>query len=140
MRPLGKPRRLWKYDINLETPILFKISYMPAKELIIMEMAEYEINELAETGRLLVESGRPMILNWAEGVAFHHTPLPFNTKELMEERMKGRIYWASVIYSLMPEYSPVLKIGAREIPILATPNLFLKDVARWLKEQSGKKP
>ena len=118
---------------------MFKISYMPAKELIILEMAEYDLNELAETGRLLADSGRPMVLNWAEGVAFHHTPLPFNTKELMEERMKGRIYWASVIYSFMPEYSPVLKIGAREIPILATPNIFLKQVAGWLRQQSGKK-
>ena len=113
---------------------------MPARELIILEMAEYDINELAETGRLLVDTGRPVILNWAEGVVFHHTPLPFNTKELMEERMKGRIYWASVIYANMPEYNPALKIGAREIPILATPNPFLRQVARWLKDQSGRKP
>lgn len=112
-----------------------KISHMPAKELVILEMVEYGIQELAETCALLIEAGRPVILNWAEGIAFHHQPLPFNTKELMKDRMRGRIYWASVIYSEMPEYQQALKVGTRDIPVVATPNPVLKQVARWLKGQ-----
>ena len=112
---------------------MVKISYMPAEELVILEMVEYGLRELAETCALLIEVGRPVILNWAEGVAFHHQPLPFNTKELMKERMKGRIYWASVIYAAMPEYRPVLKVGTRDIPVVATPNPVLKQVARWMR-------
>lgn len=117
---------------------MVKISYMPARELIIMEMVVYRLQKLAETCALLIEAGQPVILNWAEGVAFYHQPLPFNTKELMKERMRGRIYWASVIYADMPEYTPVLKVGARDIPVLATPNPVLKQVARWLKESLNK--
>ena len=112
-----------------------KITYMPARELIVLEMVEYTLQELAEVCALLIEAGRPVVLNWAEGVAFHHIPLPFNTKELLKERMRGRIYWASLLYAEMPDYRPILKVGAREVPILATPNPLLKQVARWLKER-----
>ena len=116
----------------------FKISYMPAKELVVLEMAAYSLQELAETCTLLMDVGRPVILNWADGIAFHHTPLPFGTKELVEERLKGRIYWASVIYAEMNEYSPRIKVGTRDIPVLATPNPLLREVALWLKERLEK--
>jgi hypothetical protein len=112
-----------------------KISYKPVEELIILEMVEYNLKELAETGALLIDSGRPVILSWADGVAFYHQPLPFNTKELLRERMRGRIYWASVIFASMPEYMPALKVGARDIPVLATPNPLLVQVARWMKSR-----
>ncbi len=118
---------------------MVKISYKPAEELIILEMVEYELKEIAETCALLMDAGRPIILNWAEGIAFHHQPLPFNTKELLKERMKGRIYWVSVIYADMPEYRPGLKVGARDIPVVATPNPVLKQVAAWMKEKLGKR-
>ncbi|MGQ9680160.1 MAG: hypothetical protein ACUVV4_05285 [Candidatus Bathyarchaeia archaeon] len=125
--------------MNTKGNDIFKISYMPAKELIILEMAEYELNELMEACRLMLESGRPVVLNWAEGVVYHHNPIPFNMKEFIEERKKGRIYWSSVIFALMPEYTPIMKIGVREIPILATPNPILRQVAKWLKARSNKK-
>jgi len=116
-----------------------KITYKPAEELIILEMVEYSPDKLAETGALIQEAGRPVILNWAEGVVFHHMPLPFNTKELLKERQQGRIYWASVIYAPLSEYRPSLKIGPRDIPIVATPNPLLIQVAKWIKEQMGRR-
>ncbi|MBN2336209.1 hypothetical protein JXL21_11670 [Candidatus Bathyarchaeota archaeon] len=115
-----------------------KITYKPAQELIILEMVEYTLSKLAETGALIQETGRPVILNWAEGVVFHHMPLPFNTKDLLKERQQGRIYWASVIYAPMPEYMPSLKIGPRDIPIVATPNPLLIKAAKWIKEQMSR--
>jgi hypothetical protein len=75
-----------------------------------------------------------MILNWAEGVAFYHSPLPFNSKELLKERREGKIYWASVMYAEMPEHAPKLKVGPRDIPVVATPNKLLRDAAKWIKE------
>ena len=114
---------------------MIRVSYKPAEELVILEMVEYGLQELAETCALLIDAGRPVILNWAEGVAFHHMPLPFNTKELLKERMRGRIYWASVMYANMPEYRPGLKVGARDVPVLATPNLVLKKVALWIRQR-----
>jgi hypothetical protein len=111
-----------------------KFTYMPAEELVILEMVEYTLNEIAQTSALIQETGRPIILNWAEGIVFHHSPLPFNTKELLKERKNGRIYWASVIFALMPEHRATLKIGPRDIPVIATPNPLLKKAAKWIKE------
>jgi hypothetical protein len=119
---------------NLEyISMIMKIVYEPAKELVILEMVEYSLQQMAETGALIQETGRPVILNWAEGVVFHHIPLPFNTKELLKERKQGKIYWASVIYAPMPEYRPSLKIGPRDIPVVATPNTLLIEAAKWIK-------
>ena len=112
-----------------------KITYKPVEELVILEMVEYTLDKLAETGALIQDAGHPLVLNWAEGVVFHHMPLPFNTKELLKERQQGRIYWASVIYAPMPEYRPSLKIGPRDIPVVTTPNPLLKKAAKWIKGQ-----
>ena len=111
-----------------------KFTYKPARELIILEMVEYTLEELAQTSALIQETGRPMILNWAEGIAFYHSPLPFNTKELLKERQEGKIYWASVMYAVMPEHVHTLKVGPRDIPVIATPNPVLKSAAKWIKE------
>ena len=116
-----------------------KITYKPAEELIILEMVEYSLDKLAETGALIQDAGRPVILNWAEGIVFHHMPLPFNTKELLKERQQGRIYWASVIYAPLHEYRPTLKIGPRDIPIVTTPNPLLIQAAKWIKEQMSRR-
>jgi hypothetical protein len=116
---------------------MVQITYKPAEELIILEMVEYHLHELVETSTLLMNVGRPIILNWAEGVAFNHQPLPFNTKELLKERMKGRIYWASVMFASMPNYVKKLKVGALDIPVVATPNPVLKKAAAWLRGQLG---
>jgi len=115
-----------------------KITYKPAEELIILEMVEYTLQKLAETSALIQDAGRPIVLNWAEGIVFHHMPLPFNTKELLKERQQGRIYWASVIYAPLPEYRPTLKIGPRDIPIVTTPNPLLIQAAKWIKEQMSR--
>ena len=117
---------------------LMRVTYSPAKELVILEAVEYPLEELVKTSALIQDTGRPVILTWAEGIAFIHTPLPFNTKELFEERKKGRIYWASVFFSEMPQYRPVLKFGPRDIPVVATPNKLLKKVATWLAENRHK--
>ena len=111
-----------------------KFSYKPADELVIFEMVEYTVDEIAQISALIQETGRPIILNWAEGIVFHHSPLPFNTKELLKERRQGRIYWASVMFAIMPKYSTTLKIGPRDIPIVSTPNPLLKNAAVWIKE------
>jgi hypothetical protein len=52
--------------------------------------------------------------------------------------MKGRIYWASVMFASMPDYVENLKMGALDIPVVATPNPVLKQVAAWLKRQLGR--
>ena len=112
-----------------------KIKYEPAEELVILEMVEYSLQKMAETGALIQNSGHAIILNWANGIVFHHSPLPFNTKELLKERKEGRIYWASVIYAPMPEYNEKLIVGTVDIPVVETPNPLLKNVASWIRER-----
>lgn len=112
-----------------------KISYKPAEELVILEMVEYHINQLAETGAMLINSGHPFILNWSNGVAFHHIPMTFSNKEFIKERMKGRLYWASVMFASMPIYNKYLKVGAHEVPVISTPNPFLIQAAIWMKNK-----
>ena len=114
-----------------------KFTYMPAKELVILEMVEYSLEELAQVSALIQETGRPMILNWAEGIVFYHSPLPYNSKELLKERRNGKIYWASVMYAVMPEHVSRLKVGPRDIPVVATPNQLLRRAAKWIKENMG---
>ena len=114
-----------------------KIKYKPAEELVILEMVEYSLQKIAETVALIQNSGHAIILNWADGIVFHHSPLPFNTKELLKERMKGRIYWASVMFAGMPDYVEKLKVGALDIPVVATPNPVLRKAAAWLRGQLG---
>lgn len=116
-----------------------KLTYKPAQELIILELVEYSLQQLAETCTLLMNAGRPVILTWAEGVAYSHTPLPFNTKELLKERMDGRIYWASVMYANMPVFHPVIKVGVMDVPVVATPNPVLKQAALWLRNRMERK-
>lgn len=115
-----------------------EIKYQPAEELIILEMVEYSLEKMIETAALIQDSGHPIILNWANGIVFHHSPLPFNSKELLKERKEGRIYWASVIYAPMPEYQAKLKFGPRDIPVIATPNPLLQKAAKWISENLGK--
>jgi NCAIR mutase (PurE)-related protein len=112
-----------------------RVSYKPAKELVILEMVEYDLKQLAETCTLLMNAGRPMILTWAEGVAYAHTPLPFNTKDLLKERMNGKIFWASVMYASMPVFQPVIKVGVMDVPVVATPNPVLRQAASWLRKR-----
>ncbi len=116
-----------------------KLSYKPAQELIILEMVEYSLQQLAETCTLLMNAGRPIILTWADGVAYSHTPLPFNTKELLKERMNGRIYWVSVMFASMPIFQPVIKVGVMDVPVVATPNPVLRQAASWLRNRIDNK-
>ncbi len=44
------------------------------------------------------------------------------------------------MYASMPEYRPGLKVGARDVPVLATPNRVLRKVAAWLGERLREGP
>lgn len=101
-------------------------------------MVEYDLKELAKILIMIRQAGRGVALNWAKGLAFRHRPLPLNKKILLEERMDGRVYWSNIMFADMPEHRPSIKVGAREIPVLKTPNPLLKKVAKWIKKQSIK--
>ena len=114
----------------------FEIMVQPVKKLVIFECTEFSIEEFFKRIELMVKSGHHVGLNWAEGVVFLSVPYQSNSDVVIEEAMKGTMYWSTVIFSSMPKYQPIKKMGAREVPIIdQTPIPYLRQVAQWLKKR-----
>jgi hypothetical protein len=48
------------------------------------------------------------------------------------------MYWSDVMFALMPEYKPVIRVGTMDIPVVnVSPNSFLREVARWMKQRKN---
>ena len=117
---------------------MIKITYEPFKEVVIKEFTRYEkIEDLIFIFVQARASGVPAALSWANGVVFVHSPMSPDTDQLMEEFLKGRIYWSNVSFAIMPEYKRVYEIkGKGQVPIInATSNPILVQVTEGLKKQ-----
>jgi len=74
---------------------------------------------------------------WAEGVLFIYFPLVPDTNDLMENYLKGRIFWSSVNFVLMPKYAPSIKVSGLEVPVVdVSEQPILRESAKWLREHS----
>lgn len=118
-----------------------KIMYDPFKEIVIKDFVKFEnIDDLLYMAAQLRASGQPVSLNWAEGVVFTHAPLSPDTEELMEDFLKGRIYYIGVNFALMEKYQPSMVYKGQQqfpIPIInASSSKMLSELAKWLKTQS----
>lgn len=113
-----------------------KITYRPIKEIVILERISHTLESLLGVVEALIRAGQPAPpLCWAEGIIFLRTGLPY-TRAVLEERLKGTVFWEAVSYASMPEYKPIVKVAGVEIPVIdASVNPILREVARWLKEQ-----
>jgi len=107
----------------------------PARQLVILECTRYpSIEALAKVIAVIVGAGEPVILKWAEGIAFMYTYLQPTTQDLISDLLKGRIYWSEVFYAEMPEYRPSIRVSTLDIPIIdVSPNPLLVDAAKWMK-------
>ena len=116
---------------------MVEIICSPPKELIILECTRYPSMEaLAKIIAVVISSGECVIIKWAEGVAFIYTLLQPTTEDLMNEFLKGRVYWSDVIYAEMPEYKQTIRVGTFDIPVIdVSPNPLLRDATKWLKKQ-----
>ena len=113
----------------------------PVKELVIKEVLFFgSVEELARFANIAA-GGRPTGIYWAEGVAFLYYPLPLSTKLTVAELIKeGRLYWAMVCFTIMPEYRRVVETRERlMVPVIdvSTCELF-RAVAVKLKELAGR--
>ena len=110
----------------------------PPKQLIILECTRYPSTDaLAKVMAVIISAGESVILKWAEGVVFSYTYLHPQTENILDELLKGRVYWSEVIYALMPEYRASIRVGTMDIPVIdVSPNPLLCEAARWLKQQS----
>ena len=113
-----------------------EIVVQPIKKLVIFEKRVLSSKEFFKRIELIVISGRPIALNWAEGIVFLYMPYQPNSDIMIEETLKGTMYWATVLFTSMPEYKPLKKFGAREIPIVDQTSIpYLRQVAQWLKKR-----
>jgi len=117
---------------------MVEIAHHPIKELEILECYQYHtVESLCGTIATVVADKTPFVINWVDGVAFSYMPQPPRTEWLIKERLKGRIYWLSVVYALMPNYRERLRVGKIDIRLVKTQNPLLQQVGKWLKDRKG---
>ena len=114
-----------------------EIVYKPAKQIIILDYFQFSRDTLAQMFARAIHSGLPVMAHWAEGVLFIYFPLAPDTTDLMESYLKGKIFWSSVNFALMPKYAPSIKVAGLEIPVIdVSDHPILREAAKWLKEQA----
>jgi len=112
-----------------------EIIFQPINKIVILECAEFSTEEFFRRVELMARSGHPVALNWAEGIVFLAIPYRLESDAIIEQVLKGTMYLASVLFSSMPEYQSVKKIGALEVPIIDQTIPYLRQVAIWLKKR-----
>jgi hypothetical protein len=115
-----------------------KIMYKPAKEVVILDYFQFSKDNLNQMFARLIHAGLPVMANWAEGILFLYFPLVPDTNDLMENYLKGRIFWSSVSFTLMPKYTPSIKLSGLEIPVMnVSEHPILQESAKWLKKHAN---
>jgi len=114
-----------------------EIVLQPIKRLVIFHCVELATEEFFKKVQFFFLSGQPVIVNWAEGVVFLPLPYQPESDRIIDEMLQSSTtYWASVMYAAMPDYRPINKMGAREIPIVdQTSDPYFRQVAQWLKHR-----
>ena len=123
-----------------------EIEYKPIRKLIILESIELPQKELFERLATAISSEQSGILNWAEGIVFVASHMDHQSDRVMEDLLRGTVYWSSVFYAQMPTYQRFTKIAAIararaiEVPIIdQSSSPFMRQAAKWLKERSKSK-
>jgi len=114
-----------------------EISLRTIKKIVILQCTKFPIEEFFKRVELIARSSRqPVGLSWAEGIVFLAMPYHSDSDIIIEELLKGTIYWSGVFFSRMPKYLSLKKMGTLEIPIIdQSAVLHLKRVAQWLKNR-----
>jgi len=115
-----------------------KITYQPWEEIVVHEVVEYPLAALLEMQSIGVPPGSlGRSLMWANGVAFAYAAMAGN-EQVIEEQLRGKMHWASLIYAMMPTYEGAVLLQEMNVrvPIVdVSGNPTLYAVARWLREQ-----
>ena|SRR5437870_2103679 len=81
---------------------------MPCQELIVHKVLEFDTPRffkeiVSETGvqRTTQQQFIPIAVTWVNGVAFVCIPFP-DTEEVIAEKLRGRIHYATVLFTKMP--------------------------------------
>jgi len=117
---------------------MFDIVCRHPKQLIILECTRYpSLEALAKVVAIIISTGESIVLKWTEGVVFSYSPIAPSTDLLLNEYVKGNVYWSDVVYALMPEYKQTIRVGTLDIPVIdVSPNPLLSEAAKWMKKQA----
>ncbi len=111
-----------------------EIVVQPTKKIVILDCTEFPLEEFFKRVELIARTGHPVALNWAEGIVFVSMPFPHDSDFIIEEALKGTMYLASVMFSSLPKYQSIKKMGTLEIPIVDQTSIqHLRQVAQFLK-------
>lgn len=114
-----------------------EIIYRPAKQIVILDYFQFSKDSLAQMFARLIQSGLPAMAQWAEGVLFVYFPLTPDTNDLMDSYLKGKIFWGSVNFALMPQYAPAVKVAGLEVPVVdVSKHPILREAAAWLRNHA----
>ncbi len=117
---------------------MIKIAYEPFNEIVIKEYIRFDkIEDLIYIFAQARASGAPVSLSWVNGIVFVHEPLLSDNDQVVEDLLKGRIYWTNVSFAEMPKYTPVFETREKlQVPIInVSSSATLSQVAEWLKQQ-----
>ena len=113
------------------------IEYTPIKHVKIMDVTQLSLKELAKRVQAMTQLGRPTLLNWAQGVAFLSIPMPFDSDDLVKKYLEGEIVLQNVVYAIMPNYQPTIKVQTYDVYVLnQTPSKILRAIAKWLSKRA----
>ncbi|MCL1976884.1 MAG: hypothetical protein FWG55_02070 [Candidatus Bathyarchaeota archaeon] len=115
------------------------VAYTPYKQIIIFEKTFFNTYEDLARFVTLATIGRAPVIQWVNGVAFIHVPLPVSITNVAKELIEnGKQYWLFVGYTLMPTYAKVIETKEKLIvPVIdVSSNEVLNQVTNWLKEQN----
>ena len=125
------------FEVCFLNEIEVNIRYEPTRELVILRKTFLSSSDDLARYASIMARGRHSHLYWAEGVIFLYYPLQISTettaKILIE---KGRVYWLSVVYALMPKYQSIIETKERiMVPVInMSSNALLRKAAKWLKD------
>ena len=113
-----------------------EIEYRPTRKIVILNLEQFDKEELFKRVSAIRMAEHPIFLNWTEGVVFIAIPASIDITEVDENITKGTTYFASITYSLMPKYQPSAQVGADKIPIVdQSSSPIFKSIARWIRKR-----
>ena len=117
---------------------MVKITYEPITEIVIKEYIRFEkIEDLIYIFAQARASGSPVSLSWANGLVFVNSVLPPENDDVMDDFLKGKIYWTNVSFAEMPDYKSLIATRERvQVPIInLNSSPIIMQVMDWLKQQ-----
>jgi hypothetical protein len=72
-----------------------EIEIRPVKKIVIFEALKLSVNELLNRMGLLARAGQLVPLNWSEGIVLLATPFHPECDVIVEEAMKGNMYFGN---------------------------------------------